>query len=314
MNIKDLLLKGISSAKPIIGCQRFYCGNWCFSIHFELRGKFLRVTRIKKRRSHGRVIQKQQRRIKTPQRLIRSQRENFLKDCDPEESNLKKSLEQFIFNSGDQIRKIYLERSPTEAMFTGKRTEKIDQEVQTIEMASKKSKLKSSLTQTECATLQSAGNQILKPSPCPRSAKLSIDSINVLPSAAKSWLSTSCQTENNSHSVTTQCIYFSDSKYSQTKGLMMTSIGLQVENDIRGSGQFEWDTKQNFDDGALIFMLNEIGELVVNQNRLLTDNVTRLNQIYHLTNLPKSEISKGIGRIRFKWGSTKKRPKCCMIM
>lgn len=109
-------------------------------------------------------------------------------------------------------------------------------------------------------------------------------------------LNKSCQTELNTETKGIQCKRLTLCKATQTVVHVLTSSYTQVWDDLVNLTNLETDnqtlettlTKSDLSDNeAVVYMLNEIGELVLNQNQILNNNTKMLGQISERAMLTK---------------------------
>ncbi|XP_059216865.1 uncharacterized protein LOC131994246 [Stomoxys calcitrans] len=252
MDIRELLLKGLSSTEPIVGCRRFFLREVCFSIHFVVIGKFLKITKIRRTLKRRQTTLRQH--IKRYHHSIKLSNERKLKQ-NSSKANIKQASVENDDDGISQYRKIVLQRSEVERINIDNKAKVISTALQTI--AIQKVQFKNVATETERISLKTTAEQT--------------DPIDV------NFSSKSSQTEyHESANIGLQCENSTTQKCSQTDDVVMASIATQVG--LKLAENISLNDNES-DNGPLLYVLNEIGELVLTQNRMLCDNTKMLHEI-----------------------------------
>uniref|UniRef100_A0A1I8NJE6 Uncharacterized protein n=1 Tax=Musca domestica TaxID=7370 RepID=A0A1I8NJE6_MUSDO len=282
MDIKTLLLKGLSSQKPIRACHRLLIENKGYTINFQLSGKYLKITRIK------RITQKR----KTLKQRIRWRQKFHQRYRNKVKSYLTRKLNEDLLKEltdANKIRTIVLQRSKIEKINIVE-TVKICRGTETnmpntkasigIQTATRKQQVKmvSNSTETERTICRTSGQQTLM-----YNKRKSSSGPKPFP-PLRYFSSTGTQTELQTTTCGVQCKYRTVSVAIQSDQLATAAAGIQVYSNNHEFNKSPDVPIQNCsgklpEQEIMIYMLNEIGELVINQNALLINNSKLLNQI-----------------------------------
>ncbi|KAL9924992.1 uncharacterized protein ACN2A1_010449 [Glossina fuscipes fuscipes] len=266
MDIKSLLLQSVSEKKVISGSRRVHFGKFSFIIKYEIKGKYLSVIGVKR---VSKVHWTFRQRLKRRRRLMVCYKKKYQKWMCENPPNLVQ-----IQCSGD---------CPIRRTISGTRE--------------KSSAVKPS---KECQTIG-----VYKIPPRLRQIQLSDSSQQTIASARFSsahhfikTLSTGSQTERSTQPQSTQCQPRTNESAAQTDEIHLNNPTPQVwqenfrnfetqcsaniydPNDIRPLNAIsECCRHVSCEKEAVIYMLSEIGELVLNQNHMLHTNSQLLNEL-----------------------------------
>ncbi|TMW50000.1 hypothetical protein DOY81_004917, partial [Sarcophaga bullata] len=250
MDIKTLLLKSLSLKRPISGCCRIYCGKSCFIIRYIVRGKILNVLNIKNAKKYETWSQRIRR--------------------------------QYNFYAKRTLRKRRLSNN-IEKLTDSK-------EVQTSNQSQISENLRSTSTQSSIITVTTSAQQTI---PTIRTSLTKIRECQMI----KFQKSTkSCQTNLLTDSKGIQCKQYTIKNGTQTeKNDKDESTQVQVNLNIAPLLEKSTQTSNctvssaNINDfDVIIYMLNEIGESVINQSQILNNTSEILKQVRQINQLKKS--------------------------
>lgn len=240
-------------------------------------------------------------RVATKCRTLRQRikrRSRFLGHCKKNRSqNSHKvtfSPSLLTLGDGSEIRKIILQRSEIEKIsINNAEAERQSKATQTKSFPVKaKAKMISAYTETQRIALNTTAQQTLGYNfRRVEERRKSCSASRPPPPAVLYFPCKSSQTELNTSTIGIQCKCRLSSGTSQTDELIMTSSSTQIWTDEDDSGilkkceeySIARAKEQSADQEVVIYMLNEIGELVLNQNHILSNNSKMMDQVSQLT-------------------------------
>lgn len=254
-------------------------------IKFKVRGKYLTIVQIRKiSRKRHLLKQRMNRRyrfIKLWKYKIKQYSRNFERTTSVEAIGDKAMLECSLLDRRSS-KKIITTNAAIQNKSIQTLCTKVKPESKCCSTETKVVPLKTSAQQTIATLRYKLSGSVMKP-------------ITIIPPPVQrtvSSISTRTQTEFDTITTAVQCKFRTLSGGTQTDEISIKSSSTQVWfESVNGSNkkitQKIATNPKSFEQDAVIYMLNEIGELILNQNHILNNNTKMLSQITEMTTLSK---------------------------
>ncbi|KAM7352131.1 uncharacterized protein ACRADG_004770 [Cochliomyia hominivorax] len=294
MDIKSLLLQSLSSKKPITASRRIYFGKSCFIIKYIVSGKILTIKSIKKIQKKHKKTWSQ--RIKQYQGIYKKYRKRkSLKETHENKNYSEKENSTLELNwKTKQIQTEYLKVNPSENKSITSQTPSVTQiskSQQTDILIFPPIEIKSVSTETEIITTVSTSQQSITNDRfnLNRKTKSRIPTLKQISKYSQTYVTTQkslgVQCKEKSQIQATNTEEINRNSYAQVESDFITNNSTPLTNDNAGK-----------DLDVIVYMLNEIGDIVINQNQLLNNNHEMMRHLMEINLLKKSKLMRNTKR------------------
>ncbi|XP_065355415.1 uncharacterized protein LOC135949889 [Calliphora vicina] len=268
MDIKTLLLKSLSAKKPIWSSRRIYFGKSCFIIKYVVKGKMLTIKSIKNTSSKCKTWPERIKYYHWAYKRYHKKQSNL----STTHNILYEDKETFTLEVPTLTKEVQTECSN---IYTITKTTSTQYQMLVAITSSAQQTLASALFNRKTVYLNQISSLVKSSKTC------QTDLINTECRAVQCkrfCLIKATNTDENTRNSSTQTDLFvvATSPDKSCEPLALESSGKDLD--------------------VLIYMLNEIGEIVINQNQLLNNNSEMMKQIMQVNMLPKSKSLESASR------------------